>query len=135
MAGHEEPHRAAPCSAADGHVYIGVDTGRLFHKVSASDGELIRYFDGGAYFVGSAALAPSPADLVYVGNDTGRFYALRQTTLSPPVASHPTAGYICSSPAISYAAEPNARWVYVVSRGDNGRGDGKGTLYAFRTQR
>ncbi|MDO8589360.1 MAG: PQQ-binding-like beta-propeller repeat protein [Armatimonadota bacterium] len=125
----------ATCAASDSHLYTGVDTGHIFHKRRASDGGQAGWFDGGNYFVGSAALAPSPADLIYIGNDNGNFYALRQSSLTSPLATHSTGGYVCSSPAVSYATETNSRWVYVVSRGDDGRADGNGTLYAFRTQR
>ena len=37
-----------------------------------------------------------------------------------------------TSPAISYAAQSGYKWIYVVSRSDYDRGDGKGTLLAFR---
>ncbi|MBP6962863.1 MAG: PQQ-binding-like beta-propeller repeat protein [Armatimonadetes bacterium] len=125
----------ATCAALAGHIYIGVDTGRLLHRIRADDGHPVNLFDAGDYFLGSAALTASSSGLLYVGNDNGNFYVSQQTALSPPHASHATAGYVCSSPAISYAVEPNARWVYVVSRGDNGRQDGAGTLYAFSTLR
>jgi len=74
-----------------------------------------------------------PAQL-YVGNDNYAVYALNRNTLDPLVGPPiGTGGIVCSSPALSYAACGVERWVFVVTRSHFGRGDGKGTLLAFRT--
>lgn len=130
--GLDEEARAT-AAAADGHVYIGVDTGYNFWKVQAAFGNRIDTFalSLGNYFVGSAALCSG--GLAFVGNDNGNFYARRQSSLGTSLAAYTQAnGVICSSPAISYVAQSNYRWVYILSRGDKGRGDGQGTLIAFR---
>jgi len=85
------------------------------------------------YFVGSPAVA-LPSQL-YVGNDNYALYSLNKDTLelvqNPPYYS--TMGIVCSSPAVSYASCGVERWLYVVTRSDFDRGDGAGTLLAFRT--
>ena len=116
----------ATCAAADGAIYVGCDTGHDFFKLDASNGNTMSVLSLYAenYFVGSAALCS--AGLAYVGNDNGNFYALRRSNVSQVVNTYATGAFVCSSPAISYAAEAGARWVYVVRRG--------GKLLAFRTR-
>lgn len=94
------------------------------------------------YFVGSAAL--TPAGYGVVGNDNGMLYgfdkddvtelAYVDTTYDPTSYQYSTSAnnFVCSSPAISYAAQSGYKWIYAVSRSDYGRGDGRGTLFAFR---
>jgi len=134
----------ATCAVMDNGVFVGEDTGHLFYRVNAQTGQIEPYqyppnpFDAGSnnYFVGSAAL--SPAGYGIVGNDNGMLYALDKDDVTlladynTASVNYRTNGYVCSSPAISYAAQSGYKWIYVVSRSDNGREDGRGTLYAFR---
>ncbi|OFX14001.1 MAG: hypothetical protein A2Z18_10800 [Armatimonadetes bacterium RBG_16_58_9] len=92
------------------------------------------------YCLGSAALTRS--GIAYLGNENGNFYAVRMsdmTQLDSMFTGYYYVDYlaytsVCSSPAITYSAGDGARWVYVVSRGNNGRPDNEGTLFAFKTQ-
>lgn len=131
------------------YLFIGEDTGTYFFRVNAQTGAVdpddspSNPFDAVSqleprypyYFVGSAALAPSGS--VIVGNDNGFLYLLDGYDLMLQDSYDTSSGnsenkYICSSPALSYSAQSGYKWIYVVSRSDNGRGDGKGTLLAFR---
>ena len=136
--GLEEEARAT-CAAADGYVYIGVDTGWHFFRLASAIGNGTQFpFDASFnrpqppdpagdydYFFGSAAL--TSAGLCIVGNDNYALYALSSANLQLR-ALRPTGGIVCSSPAISYAAESSYRWIYVLSRADNG------ILLAYRQQ-
>jgi len=128
-------------AAADGAVFVGEDTGHLFSRLSAvsgalepansnanpfsadADGHLPSPTGGTPYFFGSPALASS--GVVYVGNDNWALYALDSETLDLK-AMHSTCGCVVSSPALTYAAEQGACWIYVTSRA------GGGTLRAYR---
>lgn len=134
----------------DNAVFVGEDTGHLFYRINAQTGEIEpnqfppNPFDAGEYgnnyFVGSAAL--TPAGYALVGNDDGMIYALSSNDVSL-LAWYDSAlnndplrnSYVCSSSAISYAAQSGYKWIYCLSRSDNGRQDGKGTLFAFRQNR
>ncbi len=112
-------------AVSDGYLFIGEDTGWRFYKYDATnDDPYTSNLSLSDYFVGSAALCA--AELAFVGNDNGYLYALSQSDLRVPLDSYDTGGIVCSSPAISYAAESGYRWIYVVSRG--------GALLAFRTE-
>jgi outer membrane protein assembly factor BamB len=129
----------ATCAAADGHVYIGVDTGHEFYRLDATTGatdpneyppnpfhaENNRPDPAGTdnYFVGSAAYTSAGFGLV--GNDNFALYTLSSTDNSL-IRTRGIGGIVCSSPAISYAAQSNYRWVYFVSRVNGG------TLFAYR---
>lgn len=134
----------ATCAAMDGHVFIGVDTGTKFYRLLAADGfldpdpSLTNPFDAANhrpqppnsvgsdnYFVGSAAL--TSAGFCIVGNDNYALYAMSNVDLALPTL-RPTGGVVCSSAAVSYAAESPYRWTYVLSRA------GGGTLLAYRQQ-
>jgi len=135
----------ATCAAMDNAVYVGEDTGHLFYRVNAQTGEIepdpnqssTNPFHARSswynYFVGSAAF--TPAGYGIVGNDNGTLYALDKNDvdlLAYYDTSYSLNSYVCSSPAISYATQSGYKWIYVVSRSDDGRQDGRGTLYAFR---
>ena len=126
---HQElPHEVrTTCTAADSAIYVGIDTGYQLFKRDASDGGWLSEFQSyfGRYFVGSAAV--TTANLLYSGNDDGYFYVLPTSDLTYPIADYYTGGIISSTPAIIYAAEDGARWVYITSRANGG------TLIAFRT--
>ena len=140
----------ATCAAMDNAIFIGEDTGHYFFRVNAQTGEVdpdntpTNPFDavglfgiGTEYFVGSAAL--TSAGYALVGNDNGHLYALSDIDLYQ-LSSYDTSlgnspgnnSYICSSPSLTYSAQVGYKWIYVVSRADNGRQDGRGTLFAFR---
>jgi len=120
----------ATCAAANGNVFVGVDTEHEFHKLVASNGDIAQTFAPTPYnyFVGSSALCT--ANVLFIGNDNGYFSAVQQSDLLTPLANYYTGGVVCSSPAISYAAELEYRWIYVLSRGTNG----EGVLLAFRRE-
>jgi len=135
----------ATCAAMDNAIYVGEDTGHYFYRVNAQTGQIEPYqyppnpFDVGSdnYFVGSAAFLP--AGYGVVGNDNGMLYALDKDDVTlladynTASVKYRTNGYVCSSPAISYAVDAqHNRWMFVTSRGDNNRGDGKGTILAFK---
>ena len=73
-----------------------------------------------------------------LGSNKGLLYALdkddltRNAFFDTSQKNTSTDKYVCSSPAISYAAQSGYKWIYVVSRADYRRQDGKGTLFAFR---
>ena len=129
----------ATASAAAGAVFVGEDTGHYFSRLSAATGDLvpddsrINPFDAAThkptpsgsndYFVGSPALTPS--GIAYVGNDNWALYALGSEMLDMK-AIVGTGGCVRSSPALTYAAEQGACWIYVTSRA------GGGTLRAYR---
>mgnify|MGYP001585775516 CR=1 FL=1 len=82
--------------------------------------------------MGSSAV--TTGGLVYVGNDTSKFYALSANDLSK-ITSYTTGAdasyyFISSSPAIGYNVDDDHnRWVFVTRRGPTGNGK----LYAFKT--
>ncbi|MEN6370902.1 MAG: PQQ-binding-like beta-propeller repeat protein [Armatimonadota bacterium] len=122
-------------AAADGHIYEGVDTGKVFYSLKSATGRTIAYreMDYKNYFLSSAAI--TSAGMVYVGNINGTLYKFNRPDLSG-MGTFPTTGIVTSSPAISYAVDAqNNRWIFITTRGDNNRGDGKGTLFAFKQVR
>jgi outer membrane protein assembly factor BamB len=142
---HREEARAT-CAIADAHVFLGVDTGSTFYRLDSATGEkspdspLTNPFDASLhrpdpqvsadYFVGSAALDPAappgsgtPAGFCLVGNDNHALYTLFSADLTL-LTMRDLAGVVCSSPAISYAAESGCRWAYILVR--------PGTLRGFR---
>ena len=69
-----EECRSTPAYDGFAYAYAGVDTGTLFHQVSALNavsGGYVRPFYGDNYWVGSAALCA--AGYAYVGNDDSIF--------------------------------------------------------------
>lgn len=114
-------------------LFVGQDTGTTFFRLSEvtlmPDPAWIpggpNPFDAGDYFVGSAAL--TTAGYGFVGNDNGNLYTLSTADVSL-ISTRPTGGIVCSSPAISHAAEPDSMWLYVVSRANGGK------LFAYRQQ-
>ncbi len=127
---NDEARGTAAC--ADNRVYVGVDTGTKFYSMLAPDGSDRCEYDAGNYFVGSPAIMS--AGFVYVGNDNGYFYKLVRPDLPVPGTQRRyTAGVVASSPAISYVAGSSqpGRWIFFTSRGDDGRGDGIGTLFGL----
>ncbi|MEN6358169.1 MAG: PQQ-binding-like beta-propeller repeat protein [Armatimonadota bacterium] len=136
--GYGEEVRAT-CAAMDNGIFVGEDTGNYFYRVNAQTGAkepmnlnnpLDAYY--GNYFVGSAAF--TSAGYGIVGNDNGKLYAIDKDDMNKLAECNTaqnntsTNSFVCSSPAISYAAESGYKWIYVVSRAGNGRG----TLYAFK---
>ena len=128
----------ATASLAYDYAYNGVDTGTIFYRVHDPDTDppytQLPQFDAGNPFVGSAA--HTMGNIVYTGNDNGRFYALDAGdlhTLVPDGYYDDTIqnqGFICSSPAIGYNVDAyHNRWVFITTRSDGGK------LYAFKTNR
>lgn len=129
----------ATAAALNGHVFAGEDTGSKFFRLDAATGDTdpnqapLNPFDAqynrpapagvNNYFVGSAAYISAGFGLV--GNDNFALYTLSSTDNSL-IRMRGFGGIVCSSPAISYAAQSNYRWVYFLSRVNDG------TLYAYR---
>jgi len=127
--------RATP-AVKGGYLFVGEDTGNLFFRLDADTGDRVPYpsstnpFDASMhapeypdpcgyanYFLGSPALTCA-GDCI-VGNDNYGLYDLSQADLSLD-AMRPTGGIVCSSPAVSYAAMDQAKWIYALSRSGGG---------------
>lgn len=136
--GHEVRATAATLL---GHVFIGEDTGWSFFRLNGNTGDKspdqnppnpfdARYYrpvttGESDYFVGSAAFTSAGFGLV--GNDNFALYTLSSSDILH-ITTRGTDGIVCSSPAISYTAQPSHRWVYVISRANGGK------LIAYRQQ-